>query len=392
MEDQERGNHKPKLGVWEREVNGVKRPTIMLPHHLVEKILEKLPVESLIKFKCVSKEWKLTMMSQYFKERQMMFSQRSHDPNILFVQTNRNYWNAPAKICVNTLTLRSSVFVKSRSYYPLCDKSFALVTKSCDGLICMYGFMRWIYVINPSIKWYRSLPLARFQNLVEHLDTRRAPDGRIAFPLLGLGRDNKNGVYKLVWLYNSKVLELDNTTTCEVFSFNSNIWRNVTGSPYEVDYCDNPTYVDGSLHWLSTVTNSKRHIVCFDLSSETFEVSMKIPFTTDGHVTISNMKDRLCISEGKDMKQEIWSLNSGKKWEKTYSIDLNRTSIWFRHDPNLPTQTITTFQKNKILLHSWKIIGHTLIVHDPEQNSYGLAFKFKHRGISIAYFPSLLTV
>ncbi|CAL9246061.1 unnamed protein product [Arabidopsis halleri] len=171
MEDQERGNPKPKLGVWEREVNGVKFPTIMLPHHLVEKILEKLPIKSLIKFKCVSKEWKLTMMSQYFKERHMI-SQRSHDPNILFVQTNRNYSNAPTEICVNTLTLRSSVFVESRSYYPFCDSSFAIATKSCDGLICIYGFTQWIYVINPSIKWYRSLPLARFQNLIEDMENR----------------------------------------------------------------------------------------------------------------------------------------------------------------------------------------------------------------------------
>jgi len=118
----------------------------------------------------------------------------------------------------------------------------------------------------------------------------------------------------------------------------------------------------------------KWHIVCFDLSSGSFEASMKIPFTTDGRVTISNMKDRLCISEGKDMKQEIWSLNSRKKWEKTYSIDLNRTSIWCRRHPNLPTKTITTFQKNKILLHNWKITGRTLIIHDPEQNSYDFSF------------------
>lgn len=167
MEDQERGNPKPKLGAWERQVNGVKSPTIMLPHHLVEMILEKLPVKSITKFKCVSKDWKLTTMSQYFKERHMI-SQRSHDPNILFVQSK---CNPPTEIYVNTLTLSSSVFVESRSYYPFYDKSLITVTKSCDGLICIYG-AQCIYVVNPSIKWYRSLPLARLQNHIQDMVNR----------------------------------------------------------------------------------------------------------------------------------------------------------------------------------------------------------------------------
>lgn len=190
----------------------------------------------------------------------------------------------------------------------------------------------------------------------------------IPIPLLGLGRDNINGVYKLVWLYNSKELGLDNITTCEVFSFNTNTWRNVTASPYEVYYSDYPTYVDGSLHWLSEVYNSKTHIVSFDLYSETFEVSLKIPFSTVDLVAISNMNDRLCVSEWKEMKQEIWSLNSGKIWEKTYSIDLSITSNWFGQEI-LPTKTITTFQKNKIVLHRSKLPGRSLMIHDPEQNS-----------------------
>ncbi|EOA25623.1 hypothetical protein CARUB_v10018971mg [Capsella rubella] len=360
----------------------------MLPHHIVEKILEKLPVKSIIKFKCVSKEWRLTTMSQYFKERHMRISERSHDPNILFVQSKRVQ---PIEVCVNTLTLRLSVFVESRSYYPFYDKFLIFVTKSCDGLLCIYGFTQCIYVINPSINWYRSLPLAMLQNLIQ--DIFNGGDGRsIDCPFLGLGRDKINGEYKLVWLYNSKELGLDNVTTCEVFSFNTNTWRNVTGSPYRVCYCDIPTYVDGSLHWLSEVYNSKSHIVSFDLYSETFEVSLNLPFSTVGLVAINDVNGRLCVSvAGKDMKQEIWSLNTSKKWEKTFSIDLNITSSLFGQSV-APTQIITTFQKNKIVLHRLEASGRTLMIHDPQQNSYDLAFKSKHSGFSIAYFPSLLTV
>ncbi|EOA26170.1 hypothetical protein CARUB_v10019608mg, partial [Capsella rubella] len=278
----------------------------------------------------------------------------------------------------------------SRSYYPFCDKLLIFVTESCDGLICIYGFTQCIYVVNPSINWYRSLPSAMLQKIIQDM-FNQGDEMSINCPFLGLGRDKINGEYKLVWLYNSKELGLDNVTTCEVFSFNTNTWRNVTGSPYIVSYGHNPTYVDGSLYWLSEIYNSKSHVVAFDLYSETFEVSLKLPFTTAG-LAIKNLNGRLCVSEaGKDMKHEVWSLNTSKKWEKTFSIDLSIPSSC-SDQPVRSTQIITTFQKNKIVLHRLEASGRTLMIHDPQQNSFDLAFKSKHSGFSIAYFPSLLTV
>lgn len=206
--------------------------------------------------------------------------------------------------------------------------------------------------------------------------------------MLGLGRDKISGVYKLVWLYGSK-----SKTICEVFSFKTNIWRNVTPSPYRIVYGENPTCVHGSLHWLSEVYDSKRHIVSFDLYTETFEVNLKTPSDTVDHVAIGDLNHRLCISEKKDKKQEIWLLNPDKQWEKTYSIDLEVTSfLFFATLRPRPIRTIATFKKNKILLHIWKMYGRELVMYDPELDFYGLPFSTKHRGVFIAYFPSLVTV
>ncbi|CAN8279735.1 unnamed protein product [Cochlearia groenlandica] len=184
-------------------------------------------------------------------------------------------------------------------------------------------------------------------------------------PLLGFGKDKTNGVYKLVWLYNSESLGLDNITTCDVFSFETNAWKNLTtsssSSPYGVVYGHHPTHVDGSLHWLSHVYDSKRHIVSFDLYTETFGL-IKTPINTVDYVAICNLNDHLCISERKGMEQKIWSLNSdnnNKNWEMTYSIDLDIvTSFCFSRKPVLPTQAITTLKKDRILLfHPWRMYG-----------------------------------
>ncbi|KAF2545419.1 hypothetical protein F2Q70_00019822 [Brassica cretica] len=40
-----------------------------LPHHVVELILERLAVKPLMRFKCVSRQWKSKIESEYFKQR-----------------------------------------------------------------------------------------------------------------------------------------------------------------------------------------------------------------------------------------------------------------------------------------------------------------------------------
>ena len=49
-----------------------------LPHDVVELILERLAVKALIRFKCVSKQWKTTIESEYFKQRLLI-----RDPSVL---------------------------------------------------------------------------------------------------------------------------------------------------------------------------------------------------------------------------------------------------------------------------------------------------------------------
>ncbi|XP_024012935.1 F-box/LRR-repeat/kelch-repeat protein At1g09650 [Eutrema salsugineum] len=39
------------------------------------------------------------------------------------------------------------------------------MTRSCDGLVCVYDFQKELYVINPATRWCRSLPRAKFQQI-----------------------------------------------------------------------------------------------------------------------------------------------------------------------------------------------------------------------------------
>lgn len=58
----------------------------LLPHHVIEDILERLDVKALVKFMSVSKQCKSTIQSPNFQKRQLIHHRKhSEDPNVLLV-------------------------------------------------------------------------------------------------------------------------------------------------------------------------------------------------------------------------------------------------------------------------------------------------------------------
>ncbi|CAD5331846.1 unnamed protein product [Arabidopsis thaliana] len=55
----------------------------LLQHDVVERILERLAVNSLPRFKAVSKQWKSTIESQFFQGKHLTHRQQSGDPVVL---------------------------------------------------------------------------------------------------------------------------------------------------------------------------------------------------------------------------------------------------------------------------------------------------------------------
>ncbi|KAG2319884.1 hypothetical protein Bca52824_013097 [Brassica carinata] len=56
-----------------------------LLHDVIERIMEMLPVKSLLRFKAVSKQWQSTIESRFFQENQLRQREKSRDPDVLMV-------------------------------------------------------------------------------------------------------------------------------------------------------------------------------------------------------------------------------------------------------------------------------------------------------------------
>ncbi|XP_010480708.1 PREDICTED: F-box/LRR-repeat/kelch-repeat protein At1g09650-like [Camelina sativa] len=272
--------------------------TECLYHDVVELILERAPATSLMRFKAVPKQWKSTIESPFFQERQYKHRQQSGDPDVLMVSVfvYEDGFTDPEDVeqiseieCLRTLVVGSSSSLQIPT--PWDNTYYFVAESSCDGLVCLYFPDRSGFVVNPTTRWHRVLPLSGYNQLI--IDT-----GKTILFEPGFGKDKFTGRYKAVWLYNSSELSLEDgtATTCEVFDFTTNAWRYVTPSaPYRI-FSRDPAFVDGSLYWF-TVDCPETQVISLDLHTEAFQVIPVTPFANakPEKFNMCNLDDRLSI-------------------------------------------------------------------------------------------------
>lgn len=368
---------------------------VNIPHDLVvEEILEKLPVKSLLRFRTVSKLWRTEIESRRFQERHLMYQQKSRDVSILICYPTLDDCG---KASLRSLSLGATlVSEENHIRYDVSSKKEigVRITRSCDGLACLYS-KTFMYVINPATRWHRKLPQARFQTLAE-VTNNYSPR-----PCLGFGKDNITGMYKIVWLYNSHWLNLDGqTNTCEVFSFdnNNNTWRHdvIVSCPYPIIHDKVPANAHGFLYWfIDAVTETQ--VLSFHLHTETFAVMTKIPVAYAPHhrITMCTLIDRLCLSEDKGDTQTIWSLNQHNvTWYKTYSINLRSTLNCIEEKYLYSKPPVASLFDNRLLLYDCSDDDEKLVLYNSRLNSYGKFFMEPryYLGSAVPYFQSLFTL
>ncbi|KAG7569562.1 F-box domain [Arabidopsis thaliana x Arabidopsis arenosa] len=394
-----------------------------LSRDLVEHILHTLPVKSLVRFKSVSPQWKSIIESRYFKQKHLL-CRESQDPDILIInpiefdeiskrekEENVTRMFTLGSIDViklpNLCPLRKPIYLernKTLLYYPIS------ISGSCDGMICYFNHYNLINVVNPITRWSRSVPQARFQ--VDVLDMRNRDSWKgekyISLWNLGFGKDKFTGTYKLVWLYNSYELGLENATTCEVFDFSTNKWRYVIAAPVRILELQKPVYLDGSLHWFTDEDIAETRVLAFDIQTEKFHIISKTPFVqqVSKKIIMCNLNNRLCVSQKEWPMQEIWSLiNSDMTWEKIYTLNLETAANWFAKDltfgfiPEIIPCVIPIAilgKKKSLMLYDAVASNPNLVIYDPELRSYDLCFvrdyRVHHQGTAVSCFSSLMSI
>jgi len=352
-----------------RRRKGRREWKVEIPNDVMEEIVMKLPVRSIMRFQAVSKHWESVIKTRDFGARHMAH-QRNKDPKLMFVSYGFDHIRFEQRDLETTSLEERLCFEIEEINGPI------EISECCDGLVCFYCLTQAVRVINTATETLLPpLPLANFQRLhkdhpdpdlerdVMVEDDGAVPVPFISFTMFGFGKDNVTGRYKIVWLYNiyPATLNKKKKTRCEVFDLEERRWRFVTTRPldhHQILSNQRPPCANGLLYWLTGdeqgYPSTQTKLIVFDIHTEMFQVTSTPPFispdASGDKIGLCNLDGRLCISELKgDCKQEFWwRVEECNKWERIFSVDLNSTSCWFGGITSQP------------LSHLWPFPGITI--------------------------------
>ncbi|PON69799.1 F-box domain containing protein [Parasponia andersonii] len=243
-----------------------------LPEEVVVEIMSRLPVESLMRFKCVNKSW-YSLINSLIKDPKFM-TKHLHNMNNVFLvlKSHRLYFGSfrrrnwavltilnvdddddnDSPICVTTSGIGVPRFLGKK------DMSNA-EAYHCNGLICFVNTSETIMLCNPVLDEHVFLPQSDYVSKYEC--TRLG---------LGFGYDSRANDYKVIRILRiymtSEVIE----ERAEVYSLSTNLWRE---TELPLHYCMlrrlcGEVYCKGAYYWATWALENV--ILCFDMSDEKF--------------------------------------------------------------------------------------------------------------------------
>lgn len=287
-------------------------------------IFLRLPAKSLMRFKCVAKQWR-PLISKLISDPSFVKShlQRLKAGDLIHSQrivVGTGYgpletvdYEALDRGC------EDRVVVVPHSINPLWNPS---VVGSCDGLVCL--LVPGIYLIyNPTTREYREVPGSDFVGEIESFR--------------GFGYDSQSDDYKIV----EGVVGYD-IWEVAIFSLKSSSWRTIQVQFQEETHCKvrNPgVYWNGAIHWCPRewfvdyrVSHNRLRergvIMSFDLSEERFHRELPVP-EVDVDMTLEGLgihgASLFIYCSTLDPRIEAWITDEhgrgGGPWTKWFSLD-----------------------------------------------------------------------
>lgn len=234
-----------------------------IPQEILQEILLKLPVKSLIRCTAVCKSWRSLIKSSTFVKNHLSHTIQSNHQNdvhtlLLHKRSSGAFysvnWDNPTfgeHINVAQPFVDNNSALKKKDVWPL-------VVGTYNGLVCLayYDTSDPIIVCNPSIRKYVILPEAK----PPPMDWVR----------LEFGYDSRNDDYKVLRIrsrsHQSDDCEID------VWSLSRGSWKTLKAKLKKSFPSGNNTLVKGALHRVHYLKRSADYfIMCFDMVSELFE-------------------------------------------------------------------------------------------------------------------------
>ncbi|MBA0749010.1 hypothetical protein Gogos_002977 [Gossypium gossypioides] len=212
-------------------------PTDMIPN-----ILCRLPVKTLLRFKCVSKPWGSLIDDSHFVRSHLHQSLKTNNNVELFLDNGAEIDDNAYAVDFDSL---NNLVQFPRPFTAEITKYRSRIIGSYNGLLAVYHREEGIALWNPSTRKCHYLPALDEDISMDH-DTTPGYNYDNS-TILGFGYDNITEDYKVVKMLRSKT---QNCFKVTIYSQKSNTWRRIKDCPYNIpiNYNDG-AYINNAIHW-----------------------------------------------------------------------------------------------------------------------------------------------
>lgn len=297
------------------------------PRDLLMKILAGLPVKSLFRFMCVSKEFHIFITTHFNNHVDDDDEENNNGYHLIY------HWSGHYSIH------HPKTFDEYFRFKLPFDIPELLHVNSCNGLVCLFGCPDDIVLWNPLIRKFLTLPEPSVSDRIridvsEHFCYAH-----------GLGFDRRNNDYKVIRIVYRKrehgLVILPGEA--EVFSLSKRCWRSIKGPTVwapETTYLRRvnrhmskvretrllPAYVNGVVHWICFGA-----LLLFDMSDEVFR-NMKLPHgLRNGVRAIAACGGSLLACDFENDHCDVWVMKEygvAESWMKHIVISDPDLMIW----------------------------------------------------------------
>ncbi|KAM5584101.1 F-box protein CPR1 [Rosa sericea] len=283
-----------------------------LPEDLIVKILEMLPIKSLIRFTCVSKRWRFMILSDpNFAKSQFQIASEQQ------TLTRRALCEAHESDCESLDFEKPMGSRKVRCPFKQPGRRVRILC-SCNGLVFAAPSNSDMYIWNPSTAFFKKLP-------------DPGPHTSEVLWFFGFGYLSAIDDYKLIvsFLFGKKIVK------AKVFSSRANSWKTIELPYYPIVYQGN--LFNEAIHWRTYNDDS---IVAFDLAKEEFR-RISLPTSRNYHhhgadniISLGSVGGCLCViiqKNATDSCIDLWVMRDygvADSWTKLYNLKVSDQREW----------------------------------------------------------------
>ncbi|GJS90548.1 F-box domain containing protein [Tanacetum coccineum] len=258
-----------------------------IPFEIQSEIIKNLPVQSLLQFRCVSKQWKSLIDSSEFIKNYHINRPRHH---FLVWDKLGDVRTCTSIIDDNTFPQQKFPFTAPESLNSI---RYASLLGSVNGLLCFYrsyGDVGFADIWNPSIR--KSVNIL-IPNVLKDTNGDR-------YTVIGFGVcPDDTSDPKLVKINVNATY----TWVVEVFTLSTRVWQTVyRGTPFKsCALTADQVFIDGIIYWQSVGLDEglwPNYIISFDLKREKFgEVSLSERLSRAENLEVAKVNESLGLLE-----------------------------------------------------------------------------------------------